>query len=342
MHPILWTLEIEPGTARAAGIVASVLLSLFIVWDGRRRPEKRASTLLQAGGFLFVSLTLSIVLLEPGRLPNPAIIAIRSYGVLTIASMLICFLIQRRLGRSIGLSEDHILSLWVYGGLLGLAGARLLHVAVNWPAYRSSPWSALAFWDGGLAYVGCVTAAMIAALLYARWHRLDAAVFDVLAVGIALSQGLGRIGCLLAGCCYGRETSLPWGVRFSEGSIAYDALAQAGAIAPGAITTPPLHPTQVYEALAVFAIGIYLLARHRHGSTSGTVACAYFVLYPIARFALELLRDDPDRQFLVRLPEETPLLLSTSQVAGIFLMALALLVSRRITARASRDLPQRA
>lgn len=326
--------------------MAAVLLTLVILHDGlwtqrggaggRRRV---AAVLLQAAGFLALALAAVVALLTRDRLPDPVVLDIRSWGILTITSMVSCFLVQRRLGAAIGLEGDHVFSLWVLCGSAAVVGARGLHVAVNWSDYAPEPLRALAFWDGGLVYIGGVTAAVLTALGYVRRHRLGARALDVLVLGIALTQGIGRIGCLLAGCCYGRPTALPWGVRFGEGSIAEFAMRASGALPPGARETPPLHPTQLYEALACTAIGLLLLVWYRRrsprssagsGTVPGAVACGYFVVYPAARFLLEMLRNDPDRQFLVRIPAEAPRLLSTSQAAGLVLAAGALLALRAL------------
>lgn len=334
MHPILWTLKLSPYETRIAGVLASIFLTLVILADAKKSTgAARRSMLLQAAAFLVVALGASLLLLTPDRLPDPAVIEIRSWGVMSVLGMCICYLIQKRLGQKIGLSAEQVLSFWVYGALSAIIGARALHVAVNWPSYAGSPRTALAFWDGGMVYVGGVTAALAAWVLYARKERLGLAAFDVLVLGIALTQGLGRIGCFFAGCCYGRPTSLPWGVHFGPGSIAHYTMYASGALEAGVETTPSLHPTQLYEAAASFSAGFLLLAWYRRKPAPGLIVCGYFALYSVVRFLIELLRNDPDRQFLFRLPESDPLILSTSQTAGIVLAIAAILVARRLQRR---------
>jgi phosphatidylglycerol:prolipoprotein diacylglycerol transferase len=171
--------------------------------------------------------------------------------------------------------------------------------------------------------------------LYAKRHGLGLRSFDVLVLGIALTQGIGRVGCHLAGCCYGRETSLPWGVAFPEGSIAHYTLVATGALAPTATHTPTLHPTQLYEAVATLALGAVLFAWSRRRSPApGLVTCAYLAGYSVVRFGIELFRSDPERQFLVRIPEDVPLVLSTSQTIGLVLVVASVIVARRLGRRA--------
>jgi phosphatidylglycerol---prolipoprotein diacylglyceryl transferase len=335
LHPILYTLELSPEVARLLGVAASVVLSLFIIWDGERTGgSRRVSTMLQALAFFLVSLGVVLLFMTPDRLPNPLILDIRSWGVFAIIGMVSCFLIQRSLGKQIGLRGEHILSLWVYGGLGAVFGARALHVAVNWSWYAPNPVTAIAFWDGGMVYIGGVAMALVVGIIYARTQGLGLAAFDVLAIGVALSQGLGRVGCFLAGCCYGRETTLPVGVRFGEGSIAHYAMVQMQAIAPEVNQTPPLHPTQLYEAGLCFLIGVALLVWYKTKRPApGVTICAYFIAYSVVRFLLELLRNDPERQFLVRIPEDSPLILSTSQTAGIVFIVIASWVLSRLKRR---------
>lgn len=327
MHPILFTLRLSPETARIAAFIAAFALSAFIVWDGRK---KMISAIIQAVLFCAVSMSIAHFLVTPSNLPSEVVLDIRSWGVFSVIGMVTCFFIQRKFGREIGLTSEQILSLWVYGGIGAVAGARALHVLVNWSWYAPNPLSAIAFWDGGMVYIGGVTGALLVAIVYALFTHLTLRAFDVLALGIALTQGIGRIGCFLAGCCYGMHTDLPIGVRYGEGSIAYYTMMQTGELAPGAATTMPLHPTQLYEALACFLIGSILLFWYRKKTPRpGIIICAYFAMYSFARFFLEMIRNDPERQFYYGL--------STSQLAGIALTTVALIAAALFTVMKTQE-----
>jgi len=328
VHPILFTLKLSPDLARILGFAAAFALSAFIVFDGRKNLRLAIPSAL---GFFALSFSGALFLLTKDRLPPEVVIDIRSWGVFAVIGMVSCFVIQRKLGKEIGLTGDQILSLWVYGGIGAVAGARALHVAVNWPWYAPNPISAIAFWDGGMVYIGGVTVALIVGIGYVLIKHLPVRTFDVVALGIALTQGLGRIGCFLAGCCYGRHTDLPIGVRFGEGSIVHYTMLQTGEIPPDATLTPPLHPTQLYEAAACFTIGAILLYWYRKKTPRpGIIVCAYFFLYSFARFFLELIRNDPERQFYFGL--------STSQIAGIALATIALTIGVLLTVvKAQKD-----
>lgn len=326
MYPVFWTLEMTPAVARVAGMLAAVVLSLYIVYDGYKSHgrEKLRLTMIQAVGFFVVSMSLALIFLTPQRLPPEVRIDLRSWGLFAVIGMTTCFLIQRHFGRREGLEGDQILTLWVYGGLAALVGARGLHVLVNYSAFAADPRSALAFWDGGLAFVGGVLTCFAFAWIYLRRHGLGLAALDVLTLGVALTHGFGRIGCFLAGCCYGRETDGPLGVSFPPGSIAHYTMHEQGRI--GALDwTPHVHPTQLYEASFTFAIGLLLLYVFlRIRPKPGVIVAGYFLLYSAARFVIELVRDDPEREFLfVRYPIDDPRILSTTQAVSLVLIPVA-------------------
>ena len=129
-----------------------------------------------------------------------------------------------------------------------------------------------------------------------------------LAVGIAI----GRLGCFAAGCCWGKFTTLPWAVTFTD------------VYAARAVGTPmdtPLHPSQLYESAAAFLIFAFLLWLAPRKSFHGQVALSYVALYSAVRFGLEFLRDDPRGIFpFLNMPTSQPLAL-VSSVAAILILA---------------------
>jgi phosphatidylglycerol:prolipoprotein diacylglycerol transferase len=175
------------------------------------------------------------------------------------------------------------------------------------------------FWAGGLTYFGgFVGASAIAYPLLKRdrfpfWKAADIA-------GAAVPTGLafGRVGCLLAGCCFGAPTDLPWGLRFPDGSPADDALRKAAF--PATPTNFHVHPTQVYESLASLAVAavcvFVVLPRKRY---DGQVMVAFLVLYSVARFIIEIWRRDDRGGYAW---------FSTSQIVGILLVGLAVWIHR--------------
>ncbi|MEQ9503689.1 MAG: prolipoprotein diacylglyceryl transferase [Deltaproteobacteria bacterium] len=339
MYPVFATLEMSPGTARVLGFVAVFVLSGYIVYDGLKTHgrAKLTVTLLQAVGFFVVSMGVALVFLTPERLPPEVVINLRSWGLMVVVGMTTCFLIQRHFGRGAGLTGEQILTLWVYGGICALIGARGLHVSVNWSDYAANPVSALTFWDGGMAFVGGALGALAFAFIYLRRIGLGLAALDALTLGVALTHGFGRIGCFMAGCCYGRPTDLPWAVSFPVGSLAQFTMAYLGQIGP-TDPTPHLHPTQLYESLLTFAIGFVLLFIYlKKKPRPGTIVAGYFLAYSVVRFLIELVRDDPEREFpFIRWPADDPRMFSTTQTVSVVLVPLALFALWRIY-RGGRD-----
>lgn len=326
MFPIFYILEFTADSARWLGLAAAVLLSAYIVWDGYRTHGRArlGLTLLQAGAFFAVAFGGAYLLLTPENLPPEFGLPLRTWGLMVVIGMSTCFLVQRWLGREVGLTGDQILTIWVYGGIAALIGARGLHVLVNWSSYAEAPATALNFTDGGMAFIGGALGSLLFSVLYLR--RTGAPMLlslDALVLGIALTHGFGRLGCFFAGCCYGQATDLPWGVSFPVGSIAQYTMAQAGHIAETA-ATPHVHPTQLYEAGLTFVVGFALLAWHRRRPTPGMIVAGYFLAYPVVRFLLETIRDDPEREFLFRFPAEAPRILSTTQTVSLVLVPVAI------------------
>ncbi len=343
MAPIAWTLLLSPGTARTLGFLAVLVGALYTYWDNRRHPRPLVPW-AQAAAVLSVGGLLVHLLLIPERLPLQLIddqiqvvVPIRWWGLMTVLGMVSCFWLQRHFGKRTGLLSEDVWSLWVYGGLTALVGSRLMHVGVNWRSYAADPVSALYFWDGGVAYLGGVIAALLFALVYLRGRPNLLATLDALTLGIALTHGLGRIGCFLAGCCYGRPTDLPWGVSFPVGSIAQYTWSELQHRIPAHEPTPPLHPTQLYEAILGFFIGGLLLVAYRKGARPGSILAGYLLAYPLVRFILEMVRDDPEREFLFRFPAEAPVLLSTSQTTSLILVPVAVWLLLRFKRQTPRD-----
>lgn len=177
------------------------------------------------------------------------------------------------------------------------------------------------FWAGGLTYYGGFLGATACAVWLLRrdkfpfWKAADMAGF-----AIPMGLGFGRMGCLLAGCCFGAPTGLPWGLSFPPRSPASDAQAKLGLLHSAKTWSEPVHPTQIYESalsLLVGAICLYVvLPRKRY---DGHVFAASLVLYALARFACEILRRD-DRGGAAGL--------STSQLIGLGLIAAAIVIHR--------------
>jgi len=149
-------------------------------------------------------------------------VTVKSYGTMMVIGFLVAVWLMRRLMRREGQNPEDITNLALYALIAGVVGARIMYVIDYWPSYRDDPLSVFAVWQGGLVYLGGVILAIIVVLLYLRLRHLPVRTYmDVLSIGLMLGLSFGRIGCFLNGCCFGKVTDLPLGVRFPYGSPAY-------------------------------------------------------------------------------------------------------------------------
>ena len=201
---------------------------------------------------------------------------------------------------NIGISFENIVDLFFYTVLSAIVGARLFFVLINFDVYRQDPLQIFKIWEGGLVFYGGLVLAVIVSFGYLRWHRLPIwKLADLISPLIALGLSFGRMGCFLAGCCYGSETPLPWAVVFKNP----DSLARLNV---------PLHPTQLYDAVNGLALFFFLNWMEKRKSFEGQIFWLFLFLYSVTRFFIEFYRGDP-RGFLFGD------LLSTSQGVGILL-----------------------
>lgn len=232
-------------------------------------------------------------------------------------------------------ARQHFLDLtvWIFVG--AMIGARGLFILVNWGGpngYGANPARIFSL-SGGLVFYGGFIGAAVAAVLYARKHRLNfRGIADIAIPGVALGHFFGRLGCMSAGCCWGKVCADPafaLGAKFPEGSLAYkemladpahqDFLLQHG-------HTPALHPTQMYEGMGELALFFLLLQIRKGKRFHGQVFVSWLVLYAILRLSIETFRGDWGRGMLLRWPEANPLILSTSQLVGLGMITMGLVL----------------
>ena len=232
--------------------------------------------------------------------------ALPSYGLMLALGFLAALWLLRRRAPAFSLAPDAASDVGIWLLLSGLVGAKLLLVIVEWPHYVSS-------WDGlkdlaragGVFYGGLIGAVLGTAILL-RKRRIPFFTFaDASAPSIALGQFLGRVGCLLAGCCWGRHCELPWAITFS------DPKANENVGVPLGI---PLHPTQIYEAVGTLVLCLLLLVFERR-RYSGETFVRYLFGYAILRFTIEIFRGDPRGSVFG--------VMSTSQFIALCLVATA-------------------
>jgi len=244
---------------------------------------------------------------------------INTYGVFLALAFLCAILITVKLAARDGLPREKIYDLCLWMLLASLIGSKILMLFTE-PEYRDHPLQLLSLdflRSGGVFYGGLIGAIVTGYFLMRRYHLPWWKTADACAPGIALGNFFGRQGCFAAGCCWGKPTTLPWGVKFTE----------LGHEITGVPTDVPLHPTQLYESFAMLLVFFFLLWLHRHRRFSGQVIILYALLYSVIRFCIEFVRDDP-RGDLFGLTTLTGL--STSQLISLVVgvVALGLLIVR--------------
>ena len=234
---------------------------------------------------------------------------IYSYGVLLAAAYLLGLQLALTRARRRNLDPQRVMDLGIWIIVSALVGAKLLLLVVDFRQFTAGPEAFLGLIRSGGVFYGGLIAGVGVALWYMRRYRMPLwTTTDVFAPGIALGHVIGRMGCLMAGCCFGRPTSVPWAITFR------DPAANAG--------TPlgvPLHPTQLYEAGAEAVIlGVLLVLERRGRPFAGRTFWTYMLLYGVSRFVIEFYRgDNRGRVFDA---------LSTSQFVSLIVVPLAIVM----------------
>ena len=213
-------------------------------------------------------------------------LSIYSYGVLLATAYIVGLRFALRRADQAGLNGQRVMDLGILIIISALVGAKLMLFAVEFDRFTSDPAQLLVLLKSGGVYYGGLLLAVPVSWWYIFNYQLPFWITcDLFAPGIALGQAVGRMGCLLAGCCYGQATEIPWGITFTN------TLAAANVGTPLGVA---LHPTQLYEALAMLLVLGVLLASERYWrSFPGRTFWTYLLLYGLARFVIEFYRGDP-------------------------------------------------
>ena len=255
-------------------------------------------------------------------------ITIYSYGVLLAASYLLGLRLAMHRAKKRGLEANRVLDLGIYIIIAALVGAKLLLLVTDFSEFRRDPMAIVSLARSGGVFYGGLIVAVGTAFWYISRHAMPFwTTCDVFAPGIALGHVTGRLGCFAAGCCYGRVTTMPWGVTFTNPLAALNVGTPLGL---------PLHPTQLYEAGAeLLILGILLWTERKGRPFAGRTFWLYMLLYAISRFIIEFYRGDPRGSVGI---------FSTSQFISVILapLAIAMLVwLSRGTPEAPATLPKR-
>lgn len=284
------------------------------------------------------------------------------YAVLIALGFVAGVVLAARYAKQVGVDRDMVLDLCWWLLVMGLVGSRVVFIITNWDQYwypcvdfehfnRLYPQEAiterdctriLRFWNGGLVFYGAVIGSFLTLFWFMRREKKPVLpVGDLLIPYLALGQFFGRLGCLAAGCCWGKPTESAVGVQFPSGSMAWEQHVRDGLIHVRHDGSLFVHPTQLYDAgagLLLFAFLLWLRHRKRY---HGQVFVWWMLIYPLSRSLIELYRGDEDRKMLfevvseplnrfLRLPEGSATFFSTSQFISIGIAAVALVLLFRL------------
>lgn len=243
-------------------------------------------------------------------------IDIPGYGFMIGLGFLVALFIGEYRAKKKDMKQEYVTDLALVAIICGFIGAKLLYIIVNFKEFMEAPLDVIG--RSGFVVYGGIIAGVLCCMLYCHIKKISfLQYFDIIMPEVAVAQGFGRIGCFLAGCCYGRQTEHAWGVVFPQDSFA-----------PAGVS---LIPTQLISAAGDFIFAAILIiaadvilkgvavndGSGKFGHVAGDIGCMYLLLYGIGRFAVEFLRDDLRGAVGV---------LSTSQFISLFIVAGSLIL----------------
>lgn len=212
-----------------------------------------------------------------------------TYGFLVALGVFLGLWISVKYSERQGINPDHAWNFGIAVVLAGIIGSKVLYIINEWSIYAANPREifTLSTLQAGGVFSGGLLAAFAVAAWYIRKHHLPALkICDAFAPGLAFGHAIGRVGCFAAGCCFGKPTDHFWGVTFTN---------PLANLVSGTPLGVRLQPTQLFESaveLGNFFLLSWMLKRKKF---DGQVFASFLILYGIARFFLEFLRDDPGR-----------------------------------------------
>jgi phosphatidylglycerol:prolipoprotein diacylglycerol transferase len=209
-------------------------------------------------------------------------ITIYTYGFLLALAFLAAIYVAGREAARLGLPAGKFFDLCFYIILAALVGSRLLFVILEPRVFFHNPLEILALWRGGLDFQGGLFLVLVVAYLFIRHHKLPwRPTLDALALGAPLGQFIGRMGCFMAGCCYGKPTNVPWAVTFTAPNT----------LCPYRV---PVHPTQLYEGFLDLGVFLFLYWFRPRKLYDGQMLLLYLFLAGLTRFVVEFYRSPLD------------------------------------------------
>lgn len=229
-------------------------------------------------------------------------ITVHSYGLMIAIGILCAIIVASKRAEKRNLDSNIIYNLAFIALIFGFVGAKLLYCIVEIEEMLNNPLQAIS--GSGFVVYGGIVGGILAVWTYCHIRKISFLNYlDLMIPSVAIAQGFGRIGCLLAGCCYGRETDWAIGIIFHNSTIA-----------PNGIR---LFPTQIVSSIGDFAIAFLLLIYAKKERKAGKVGALYLMLYSAGRFMIEFLRSDYRGSVGI---------LSTSQLIALIIFAVGIVM----------------
>jgi len=281
------------------GVLLAVWGALCLWWTIIHFRRQGFDTELQSQ-LIFEVIVAALIWKLPVLIPE---IRIFGYGAAMVTGFLIAAYLASVRAKREGIEPGVIWDISMSVLLSGVIGARMFWVFQNAKAIfganrtlKEVLFAIVNLPDGGLVLYGGVMLGIAAFALQCRRLKLSAfRVADILIPSIFVGEAFGRIGCFLNGCCYGDLSgwAWPWAVQFPPSSPAFASQLKAGLITEAAKCSLPLLPTQIYSSLNALFLALLTWYYYPHRSRNGEVLLVGWLLYPIARFCLEIVRDEP-------------------------------------------------
>ena len=231
---------------------------------------------------------------------------VHTYGVMIAIGVILCVVMGYYRAKRMEMKAESVLDLAILCVVMGSLGAKVFFVILSWKQFLTDPLSVLG--SSGFVVYGGIIFGVVSALIYCKIKNIR--FFEY----FELAQAFGRLGCFFAGCCYGKETSLPIGIVFPEGSFA-----------PAGV---PLLPTQLFSSAGDFVIAFVLVRMTGKMRHTGDVGALYLMLYGIGRFCVEFLRTNEQGGFIG---------LTTAQLISIVFMIISIVLFIRNKRAADRE-----
>ncbi len=209
------------------------------------------------------------------------------YGFFILIGTIIAYFFAQSRAKSVNMNFDRVTEMALLIVFASYIGGKVFLWFSDWDFYMQNPQKMLEINGDGFVFYGSFIFSIASLLLFFYFLKIPSApVFDVLAICTAFVHGFGKIGCFMAGCCYGKICD------FSIGVVYHNTLCQAKPL------DTPLYPVQLIDAFVIFCAAIFLIWYNKRKKFTGELLLWYIFIYGTARFFTEFIRGDEDRGFV--------------------------------------------